>query len=358
MTDIWRARLHADADSDRQVFIPIDAGRDALDVFPSEAASRPRLAAAAFDFAEEPLIVHHQHDSYEPARTPAVLVGRGAIYVLTIVLALGLAVGVPLWRQRSAEPVALETKAPDLSSMAMSASAPLPGALVPARVEPTKVQNSGLKAAPPVVAPRTPPVAPQRRSAQSDGSSLGTTVSFLPMTTAPAKLEAASQPAVAATPAPAPAAVATVAALPAALPSALPSAPPPMTPSVARPEPPPAAISAPRAERVDEEAGIRAALGKYRDAYERLDAAAAKRIWSAVDERALSKAFAGLESQSLTFDDCRTSVNAASAVASCRGTVTYIGRLGSRNSQTQNREWTFKLQKEGDGWAVQNVQVR
>jgi hypothetical protein len=109
---------------------------------------------------------------------------------------------------------------------------------------------------------------------------------------------------------------------------------------------------------VDEESGIRAALGKYRDAYERLDAAAAKRVWPAVDERALSKAFANLESQSLTFDDCRTSVNAASAVASCRGTVTYIGRLGSRNSQTQNREWTFRLQKEGDAWAVQNVQVR
>src|SRR5207253_1932291 len=73
-------------------------------------------------------------------------------------------------------------------------------------------------------------------------------------------------------------------------------------PVLSVPLPPAAAApSAAPAPRVDEDARIRAALGKYREAYERLDAGAAKRVWSAVDERALSKAFANLESQSVSF---------------------------------------------------------
>jgi hypothetical protein len=112
------------------------------------------------------------------------------------------------------------------------------------------------------------------------------------------------------------------------------------------------------APRVNEEAGVHAALGRYQDAYERLDAAAAKRIWPGVDERALSKAFANLESQSITFDDCRTVVGSTSATASCRGTATYVARLGNRNSQTQNRQWTFTLRKDGSAWELENVQVR
>jgi hypothetical protein len=109
---------------------------------------------------------------------------------------------------------------------------------------------------------------------------------------------------------------------------------------------------------VNEDTAIRAALGSYQRAYENLDAAAAKRVWQGVDERALSKAFANLESQSLEFDDCRTTVTAPVAVARCRGSATYVGRFGSRNSQTQSREWTFRLRNEGSGWQVENVQVR
>jgi len=110
--------------------------------------------------------------------------------------------------------------------------------------------------------------------------------------------------------------------------------------------------------RVDEDGAVRATLGRYRDAYQRLDAAAAKQVWPGVDERALSRAFANLESQSITFDDCKTTVSGAAASASCRGTATYIGRLGSRNTLTERREWTFKLQKAGNAWEVQSVQVR
>jgi hypothetical protein len=99
-------------------------------------------------------------------------------------------------------------------------------------------------------------------------------------------------------------------------------------------------------------------LGRYQAAYENLDAAAAKQVWPGVDERALSKAFANLESQSFEFGDCRTTVTFATAVARCSGSATYVGRFGSRNRQTQNRQWTFRLRKEGSAWEMQDVQVR
>jgi hypothetical protein len=134
--------------------------------------------------------------------------------------------------------------------------------------------------------------------------------------------------------------------------------------SLPRTESPPLTVVAPRVAPVvlvppvNDEAAVHFALGRYQEAYERLDAAAAKRIWPAVDERALSKAFASLESQSMRFDDCHTVVASTTAIAACRGTTTYVARLGRRNSQTQNRKWTFRLRKDGNAWEVQSVQIR
>jgi hypothetical protein len=133
----------------------------------------------------------------------------------------------------------------------------------------------------------------------------------------------------------------------------------PDEPVAARPEPAQAAPpTAAPVVRVDEEAAIRATLGRYRDAYEHLDAGAAKRVWPGVDERALSKAFSNLESQSITFNDCRTTLGTGSAIAFCRGTATYVGRFGSRNGQTQDRQWAFSFRKDGNAWTIESVQVR
>jgi hypothetical protein len=118
-----------------------------------------------------------------------------------------------------------------------------------------------------------------------------------------------------------------------------------------------AEIPRPAVERVDDDAAVHVVLDRYREAYEHLDAAAAKRVWRGVDERALSKAFADLESQSITFDECKTVFASPTALAFCRGKATYVGRVGSR-SQTQARQWTFSLRKEGSGWQVENVRVR
>ena len=53
----------------------------------------------------------------------------------------------------------------------------------------------------------------------------------------------------------------------------------------------------------NEQSEIQRALGQYRNAYQRLDAEAARAVWPSVDVRALSRAFDSLESQQLEFDD-------------------------------------------------------
>jgi hypothetical protein len=73
-----------------------------------------------------------------------------------------------------------------------------------------------------------------------------------------------------------------------------------------------------------DEAAIEATLRRYEQAYERLDAKAAVAVWWTVDRSALSRAFAGLASQTLVFRGCEVVVRASTATASCLGTAEYI----------------------------------
>jgi hypothetical protein len=101
---------------------------------------------------------------------------------------------------------------------------------------------------------------------------------------------------------------------------------------------------------------IRAVVERYRGAYERLDAEAAKMISRSVDERGLARSFSDLESQSLRFDDCRIDIDSARAVATCQGEATYAARAGDRSIRTQTGTWTFELHKNGDDWTIKWVQ--
>ena len=104
---------------------------------------------------------------------------------------------------------------------------------------------------------------------------------------------------------------------------------------------------------------VRDLLASYRAAYERLDAVLAKRIWPGVDQGALARAFEGLESQTVTFDSCSlTASSNAGAVASCRGRATYVTRLGHRSSHSENRQWTFRLQRSAERWTIAAVETR
>ena len=106
---------------------------------------------------------------------------------------------------------------------------------------------------------------------------------------------------------------------------------------------------------VSDEALVRSMLEHYRGAYERLDARAARQIWPTLDERRLARAFSTLKSQTLDFDDCRIDVGGARGVAHCRGRATYVGRVGKREPETQDRNWTFQIRKSGDSWAIDSV---
>ncbi|MEO5740888.1 MAG: hypothetical protein ABIS29_09880 [Vicinamibacterales bacterium] len=125
-----------------------------------------------------------------------------------------------------------------------------------------------------------------------------------------------------------------------------------VVPSVA---PPAAAAAASVVGPTIEEAVVRSVLERYRGAYERLDAKAARGVWPSLDERRLARAFSNLESQTLDFHECRIELGGAQGVAQCRGRATFVGRVGTRAPQTQDRSWTFQLQKTGGRWAIDSV---
>jgi hypothetical protein len=117
-----------------------------------------------------------------------------------------------------------------------------------------------------------------------------------------------------------------------------------------------ATVSAPVVSRVDE-SRVAQVLNQYARAYGRLDAGAARAVWPSVDERALARAFAGLESQDVEFDACSIDVRGATANASCRGRASYVGKIGSREPRTETRQWQFELRRDGDAWMIESAEA-
>jgi hypothetical protein len=128
------------------------------------------------------------------------------------------------------------------------------------------------------------------------------------------------------------------------------------------PTAPPASSSVATIEvrpRVPEEARVAQVLDSYARAYAQLDVQAARKVWPTVDERALARAFASLQSQDVSFDNCNVSVSGAKATASCRGRATYVGKIGSRDRRTEARQWTFELRRDAnDGWEIERAQAQ
>jgi hypothetical protein len=132
--------------------------------------------------------------------------------------------------------------------------------------------------------------------------------------------------------------------------------PPPVSGAAAAP--PPAAASAAIAPVRRDETLVSSVLDRYARAYDALDASAAREVWPTVDERALARAFAGLESQHVSFDDCSIDVRGETANASCRGLASYVGKVGSRAPRTEPRQWTFELRRDGAAWKIESAQTR
>jgi hypothetical protein len=142
--------------------------------------------------------------------------------------------------------------------------------------------------------------------------------------------------------------------------------PTPVTPATEpalTPAPPPAhaaaaaTLAAVLPSRIDEEQLVKQTLQHYRLAYEDLDAGQARVVWPAVNEAALQRAFQGLESQRLAFDACDVQLRGPLATAVCRGSLTYVPKVGIRESRTEPRVWTFTLQKTGEAWQIQSARA-
>ncbi len=106
-----------------------------------------------------------------------------------------------------------------------------------------------------------------------------------------------------------------------------------------------------------DEEQVKDVLDRYRQAYERLTARSAREVWPEVDEAALARAFAGLRSQKLTFDDCDLAVSGNSASATCHGSTRYVPKVGSQDPRTEPRIWSFRLRRTGTDWKIQSMRA-
>jgi hypothetical protein len=107
----------------------------------------------------------------------------------------------------------------------------------------------------------------------------------------------------------------------------------------------------------EDDALIKQTLQRYRSAYETLDVQSARAVWPAASEAALTRAFDGLESQSLTFDACDVHVYGESATATCHGSAQYVPKVGSREPRVEPRIWNFTLRKAGSDWKIDSARA-
>jgi len=99
-------------------------------------------------------------------------------------------------------------------------------------------------------------------------------------------------------------------------------------------------------------------LDAYTESYDRLDASSAALLWRGVDSRALARAFSGLSSQDLSFDQCDVSIDGPQATAVCRGELRYVRRVGAPSPHVLRASWTIDFERATDRWIIASVNVR
>jgi hypothetical protein len=108
---------------------------------------------------------------------------------------------------------------------------------------------------------------------------------------------------------------------------------------------------------VDARAAVRATLARYEAAYSNLNVSAARAVWPAVDERALSRAFDGLSSQHVALDRCDVTVTGPTAHATCSGSAEWTPKVGG-GQRRQSRRWAFDLANAGGTWQIVRADAR
>lgn len=100
---------------------------------------------------------------------------------------------------------------------------------------------------------------------------------------------------------------------------------------------------------------IQGVLERYRAAFNTLQASAVEDFWPGVDSKTLGRAFDRLDSQWFEFEPCEIRITGNRAVATCRGTATFVPKVGSRKPKTESRRWTFQLSRAADHWRIDSV---
>ena len=108
---------------------------------------------------------------------------------------------------------------------------------------------------------------------------------------------------------------------------------------------------------VDDELPVQRALLRYRVAYDDLNARSAQAVWPSVNQAALARAFDGLASQKLTFENCEVQLRGETATATCRGNTRYVPKIGSREPRKESRVWNFTLRKAESDWKIDSARV-
>ena len=117
------------------------------------------------------------------------------------------------------------------------------------------------------------------------------------------------------------------------------------------------AVARPTGRELDARA-IENVLGRYRNAFNRLDAGAAVAVWPTVNEKTLARAFERLDDQDVSFESCTIEVGGVHAEAACSGTARYVPKVGSRTPRAEPRQWRFILRRASDGWLIDHVDAR
>lgn len=103
---------------------------------------------------------------------------------------------------------------------------------------------------------------------------------------------------------------------------------------------------------------IERVIREYREAVETLDAKRVKSVWPSANEKALAKAFAEIEQQSLSFDACVIGRDESHAEATCTGNARIVPRVGNPAPHYVIGEWRFTLRKTDAAWAIRSVEAR
>ena len=107
-----------------------------------------------------------------------------------------------------------------------------------------------------------------------------------------------------------------------------------------------------------ESSALAQVLGHYEQAYDRLDATRAAVIWPSVNERALSRAFARLQTQDLDFGNCTFAVSTSDAAARCAGVLRYARRIGDTALKTEQHVWTIEFARAGETWQIVKISAQ